>query len=272
MADIDDVLGFLAGVANGAVYPNGSTSPSIANVAITIGKGWPAPNDLTEIVAASPQQALVTVFPTPGSAAKVEQVWESPQVIIPAVHGMSATIAGQVATFTGAPGSGEFASLVVDGRYSYSRTGATLAAIMTALIADVIVNYPTATLVGSAITIPSAHTIEARIGAPATMGQVLHRQEQSVMVTVWAPSPMLRTQIAQAIDLAIKANVRVSMPDTSQALVVYERTTIIDQHEVAGIYRRDLVYSVEYATIDQFQAFEVTSVNASGLAPQPLVW
>ena len=53
------------------------------------------------------------------------------------------------------------------------------------------------------------------------------------------------------------------MPDTSQALVIYSRTNVSDDRQSTAIYRRDLIYDVEYATVFQFPGYVITSVNVS---------
>ena len=59
-------------------------------------------------------------------------------------------------------------------------------------------------------------------------GKITHRQRHPVMVTVWAPNETARAALAKAIDVQIKAKNKVSMPDTSQALVIYNRTSVSD--------------------------------------------
>jgi hypothetical protein len=102
-----------------------------------------------------------------------------------------------------------------------------------------------------------------RQGGIGTLGKVTHRQKQAVMVTVWSPTHVARAQLSMAIDNAIKQKNIVNMPDTSQALICYNRTNVIDDRQMATIYRRDLIYDVEYATVQQFQGFVVTTVNIS---------
>ena len=56
----------------------------------------------------------------------------------------------------------------------------------------------------------------------------------------------------------------VTFPDTSQGLLTFDRTLVSDLMERAICYRRDLVFNLEYATLDIYQAVEVTTIGASG--------
>jgi hypothetical protein len=83
------------------------------------------------------------------------------------------------------------------------------------------------------------------------------------MVTIWAPNNRARTILAAAIDNVLKQTNRITLPDTSQALICYNRTSINDDHQMTTIYRRDLIYDVEYATVEQFPGYVVTSIDTS---------
>jgi hypothetical protein len=261
MADISDVCTHIASrIVAPAVYPNGQTQPAIIALPVRVMEGWPLGDQIDRDLAATPKVVNVSVFPVNVGAAAVSQVTEEPQVITPAVHGLSFVVSGVSVAVTGTPSAGEYLSLIVDGKYAYSRVGTTVSSILAALLADVQVNYPSATVAGNVITITGASSVVARSGAPATMGQVLHRQKADVMVTVWAPDPVTRSTLSAAIDVSVKQNLVITLPDTSQAIVTYARTMVSDAEQARGIYRRDIVFEVQYATLDTFIAYEVTSV------------
>lgn len=273
MADISDVTRLLVNLAASAVYPGGASQPSISGHPVRLYQGWPDPARLDadlvgkEIDGAGVLRdsslgpiANVSVFPMLGQSPISSQVLEPDFVIIPAVHGVSASITGQTVTLSGTPGVKEFVSIIADGRRCYSRTGTSLAEISAQLLADAQVDYPGAVGTGSTLTIPAASLV-ARIGANATMGRLLHRQKQQIMTTIWAASPAERTTLGAAIDLKFKQNLRITFPDTSQAILTFDRVNEIDDHQTKALYRRDLIYAVEYATVETFDAYEVTSVS-----------
>lgn len=260
MADISDVLDAVATIVAAACYPNGTTKPSITGNQITIGQGWPLPTDLDAAFKAVPPESYVSVFPSAG-ASSVEQVTADPVVIVPAVHGMSAAVVDSTATITGTPGVGEYLTLVINNGkgYSYAAVqGDTLSTVCQQVATLAAVDYPGTVAVGGVITVAAPY-VEVRIGAPGTMGEIIHRQKNLIMVTVWAPTPADRTTISAAVDIALKNNLRVTLPDTSAALLSFNTTHFIDDGENAGEYRRDMIYVADFLTINQFTAYEVTS-------------
>lgn len=264
MADISDVTAGIVSLIGAALYPTGAataTSPSAAGPICKIFEGWPNAPALDVDLAAG--VVNVSVFPMQGSASAMPQYLDNPQVITPAVHGVTASVAGSTITLAGTPGAGEYATVIVNHHKVYSRVGSTTAAICTALLADLVADYPGSTAAGSTLTVYGQTDLTVRIGAPAIMGQVTHRQKQSVMAVVFAPSPALRTVIAKAVDEALKKNIVFTMPDSSEGRLTYENTFMRDEHETANCYRRDLIYAVEYATIETWTAYEVTSVQTT---------
>ena len=265
MTDLSDVTSLLAQSASAAVYPNGVSSPNVASPAkIFVYEGWPTQPDLDAAMRAG--DVHVSVFPMQGSTSSgIPQFLDRQQIVTPAVHGLVATIsndAGSV-TVTGTPSTGEFLTITLDNAVTYSRGDVTVAAILTAIAADAAATYVGTSVAGGTITFPGAHTLEARSGAPAVAGIVTYRQKALVMVTVWAPTPALRNLVASTIDGALKANLRVTMPDSSQAIVRPVRTNTEDNRINDGIFRRDMVFDVEYATLDTYPVVEITSFGAA---------
>lgn len=266
MADLADVTATLAAMAAAAVYPNGPTAASLAGGLedVAVFAGWPIPAKLDAAIKAG--RANVSIFPTGGGTGNTFQVLDEVYVIAPASHGMKASISlsasSATITVAGAPGLGEYLTIVADGRHAYSRVGGNLGAILSALQTDAAADYSGVAITGSSITLPTTRVV-ARIGAPAILGKATHRQKDFFTITTWAPTPQLRDALAAAIDSAFKATNRLTMPDTSQAILVFARSQQRDERETTSIYRRDLVYSVEYATLQTFQGWEITSANVS---------
>lgn len=275
MADLSDVTAFLAQRIAGIVYPAGTAQPSVINGPVKVFEGWPTPDvldlDMQGKVLGTggvPQDSgvgpicSVSIYPT-GASAQVPQVLDNPYVITPAQHALTAAIVGDAITISGTPGPGEFVTVIADSARIYSRGGATAADIVTALQADAVADYSGATAVGATLTLPGAGDLAVRIGAPATMGIITRRQKQPIQVTVWAPTPAARAGLAAAIDNALKQDLAITLPDTSQAIIRYERTMTVDDHQTVSIYRRDLIFSAEYATIETYTAYEITSVGTT---------
>lgn len=282
MADLSDVTAYLAQAAANAVYPNGTGSPSVAAMDCRIYEGWPVADQLDLDVAGmmltgSPPAkgtrpggpvANVSVYPMPGTGIAVYQILDKTYTISPAVIDLTVTIDDNgVITAEGQPATGEYLTLVIDDAVVCSQSGSNTAALLAALAAQASTNYPGSSSTATTLSVPFGHSMVVRQGGVAVLGKVLHRQRHAVMVTVWAPNRVVRNQLSAAIDNVIKQNNKVSMPDTSQAIVCFSRTLVSDEQQMQTIYRRDLVYDVEYATVEQFPGYVITSTQVSIATP-----
>ena len=92
MADIADVSTLLSTMALNAVFPSGTSSPSVTGKSVTVGPGWPQPGSLDAEIAAG--NSNVSVFPPPGASEKVFQILDEEYVVVPAVHGMTTNAVG----------------------------------------------------------------------------------------------------------------------------------------------------------------------------------
>jgi len=274
MADISDVTAYLTTAIVAAVYPNGTSQPSVATMDVRVFEGWPMPdqfdldmagktlvNDVPTTRGKGPL-ANVSVFPMLGTTLASYQIQDNVKVISYPAFGLVVSIVGGVINVSGTPNAGEYLTVVAD-NYAFSATGVSAAVIISELATFFATKYTGVSSTASTLTIPYGRTLVVRQGGQGVLGKVTHRQRQAVMITVWSPTHEARTIIAAAVDVAIKANFKVSMPDTSQILILYNRTNIIDDRQMTTIYRRDLVYDIEYATLQQFPGFVVTTVDVS---------
>jgi hypothetical protein len=299
MADLSDICTYLSQVVANAVYPLGTSQPSVANMDALIFEGWPIPETLdldltgrmvdpTGKVVTRPRgpRANISIYPMQGMNIVPQQILDETHIITPPVYGLTASAAqSQIGasftiTLTGTPGPTEFLTIEIDNTYIASSGGVTNTAILNALAASIntfssltnplIPGYVATVSGGDTLTITGAANCVARLGAQGTLGKVTHKEQQSVMVTVWAPDHASRTAFAIAIDGLIKHNLTVTMPDTSMALIVYNRTNVTDEFETVAVYRRDLIYSVLYATVWQFPGTVITSVSTTVAPVDPV--
>jgi hypothetical protein len=273
------------------------TAPSIAPAApgqtvpmdVLIYEGWPVPELLWLDMAGevesttSPQsppaqrangpRCHVSVFPIGMSTRAPYQIQDNTYVIAPPVLGLTVVTDDEQITITGTPNTGEIVTIIADRQHIFSSNRPTTAGILADLLSQAQLVYPDASLNGSVLTVPFGYSMVVRQGGVGTLGKVVRRQCHSVMVSIWAPDPNSRSVLAAAIDVALKENIVVTLPDTSQAKIVYQRTNISDEQENVTIYRRDLVYDVEYATLETFPGTTITSVtttlNAFEYGPSP---
>jgi hypothetical protein len=262
MADETDVETALVDLIDAAIYPNGPHARSTVGWNCKIHTGWPISANLE--LDLSEKTVTISVYAVQSSSGVTDQPFNLREdILVPAVHGLKALVAGSTVTFSGAATPGEYATIVVGVRgYSYltakGDAGPQVAAGLLALVAH---DQPAASVSGAVLTIPTSDTLIARLGAPVTMATRIHRQRQQFRVVTWAPNPQSRTAVARAIDVALKRENVIRLADGSQGLIAYSGTNPSDRHELNELYRRDLMFDVTYDTLDTYQAFEVTSVG-----------
>jgi hypothetical protein len=221
-------------------------------------------------------RANVSIHPMAGANIIPNQILDQTHVVAPPVFGLVLSLVPPQSgnTFsvsvTGTPGPSEFITIELDQYYIASAGGSTVAAILQGLATQIngfasltnpLIPAYTTSVTGNTLTISGAAYCVPRLGAAGTLGKVTHKQRQSVMITTWAPDHKSRNTIAAAIDNVIKRNLTVTMPDTSMALITYNRTNLPEVTEIVSCYRRDLIYSVDYATLELFPGYVITSVT-----------
>lgn len=76
----------------------------------------------------------------------------------------------------------------------------------------------------------------------------VRRQARTLQITIWAGTPNLRDLVAKRIDAGLARITRLNLDDGSQAILTSIDEIQIDAQQKSGIYRRDLLYSINYAT------------------------
>jgi hypothetical protein len=147
-------------------------------------------------------------------------------------------------------GDNEIIGLLVDGvpfyyRISLSDTPDSIAANLAAIVSAA----RPATLSGTTLTIPEAASLKARVVTDATVSRELRRQRRDVQISCWCPTTTLRDLVCNTIDMAMVSASFIALSDGTKARTRYLSTEVYDQSQNALLYRRDLRYSCEYATI-----------------------
>ncbi len=276
MADLADVVSALAVSATAAVYPSGTSNPPVAGGAVTIFHGWPTPNDLDLVVknfnaAPSVPRTIVSIYPRPGmyrntsrNPSKWRELSRPTKTITAGIAGNAVTIGGAA---PGLSGPAQNVGLIIGyGRtkrdFVYQTlTSDTLSTIATALAALVNAATP-ASAAGAVITIPNAWSIATRVGITGVAVRELRRQEETVDVNIWAPSPGLRDQIAGPIRTAFAKFDFLTLADGFAARVRAAGDNWMDDPEKVGLYRRLLSFEVDYPTTESMPAAEIIVFEA----------
>lgn len=273
MSDLYDVQTALANLAQSAIYPNGANNPSIVNRSVRIFPGWPIPAKLdSDLIAGNVQ---ISIFPQDVArvSTRFQTDWYVTQQNSPTL-GMTVNNSLGTVTITGTVSLPQACMIIYNGvGYSYGVvSGDTLNSIATNLASLI----PGATALGHVITLANPFSITTKIIISGTTGREVAREKRMFIVAVWAPSPLIRSQIASAITSLFAATYRIAMPDGFAAQLSYSGSREMDSLEKVACYRRDIHIIVEFATTQSETDYSigeveviVTPLNCETVLPNP---
>src|ERR1700744_3522544 len=99
MADTSDVENALKALVIAAVYPNGTSQPSIVAKDLFIERGWPVSAKLDTDLAAG--KAHISIFPPEGMEPNTTRWPREEQLLTAPVHTLTATVNGNTITIGG---------------------------------------------------------------------------------------------------------------------------------------------------------------------------
>ena len=247
MADISDVELALVGAVSSALYPQGTTAPSVPGPDCRIYRGWPNSAALDSDL--STGRINVTVFPSgePGrTTTRYADQWGGTTTR----PTLTATVEGNLVAFAGIAAFGQLAGVSVDGRtFAYRVQPHDTRELVAANLASLIRASFMVSLSRATLTIAGAGKLSARVVADAEAQLELRRQEQNFRVSCWCPTPMSRDATASAIDSSFSSIFFLPLTDGTNGRLTYINTGEFDQSQNARLFRRDLIYRVEYPTV-----------------------
>lgn len=264
MADVSDVMASLASLCSQIVYPNGTAQPSVAGVKVAVRRGWPIPAQLDADLAA--KVVNVSVYARADERNTSRYMTRSADVVANAPT-LTIVAAGNVVTIGGAmpsPFAPHNIAVVVNGKpYTYAvQASDSVASIATALASAIAIDVPGTASAGPVITVASGVSVDAaRVGAAGQGVRETRRQERTFQITVWADVPASRDAVAKPIDAALSDTKFITLPDGTGGRLIYKGSPMSDDLEKAKLYRRDLLYTVEYATTVIDEAFEIVAIE-----------
>jgi hypothetical protein len=265
MADTSDVENALKALVLAAVYPNGSSSPSIVNADLFVERGWPKSAQLDTNLAAG--KAHISIFPPEGLERNTTRYPREEFQVAPPVHTLTAAVAGNTIIIGGAVSVPQNVLALCGTQFVAAYAVAandTLATIATALAALIAARFPGTAAAGAVITVAGKPGIlQARIAATASMWTRQKQQEKTYWITCWCPTPAMRDVLAPAIDVALSKIDRITLADQSLARLRYALSRTCDEGQKVQIYRRDVVYTVEYETATVATANETGAIGVT---------
>lgn len=270
MADLTDVGSALVALVAKTLYPNGTGQPSVAGFGIRAYQGWPNPQQLDDDLKVG--IAHVSIYPRPEerNTTRYSKDWKQLAVNAPT---LTLTIAGQQITVGGtvpAANNPQNVAVVANGQsFVYAATSAdTLTSIATALSALIAAGIAGTSNAGAVITLPNtARIAAARVGTNGTMIRELRRQERLFQISIWSETPDNRDAVIRPVDEALAATSFLTLTDRTAARLIYKSSPVNDGYQKDKLYRRDLFYTVEYATTQTTTATQIVT-DQINIAPQ----
>ncbi len=267
MPDRADVEQALAALIAGVLYPDGAGGGSAVGLTCRIYRGWPVAAALEADLAVGVAHA--TVQPVTGSVRDTTRYSQDWQGAVPAatLHG---SVLGELVRFEGLAAVGQVAGVLADGRpYAYRVRAGDTAGLVAAVLAGLIRADRPAVLHDATVLMPGGRGVVARVVADGEGGRELRRQIAGFRVTLWCPEPAARDRVAALVDLALAG---VAFLDVGgwACRVRLSGGSSTDEGSAGGVWRRDLLYSVEYPTVFEenlpAMLFGLTEVNGVDFA------
>jgi hypothetical protein len=247
MADQADVENALVAAISGALYPNGTEAQGIVSQAVKIYRGWPNTTALRADLTAGVLN--VTVFPVPHTTRNTTR-WASGSLAVGTVVAtLTAVTAGTNVTFGGVASVGQLAGILADGvAFVHRTTSGDTPELVAQTLGAMIATRRTALVSGATVTVPGAGQVIGRTVADQPVVAWTRNQTQQFRVSCWCPDPPSRDAVAAAIDGALASVAFIAFADGSSGRLRYVATTEFDQSQDAALFRRDLVFAVDYPT------------------------
>jgi hypothetical protein len=245
MADLSDVESALVSAITAAVYPSGTSGASAVGAPCRIGRGWPTSDQLDTDLAAG--NVTISVFPQPGgvrNTVKYERFWQVGTAGSPT---LTVSTNENVVTFAGIGGTGQIAGVLWQGKpFAYvvqaADTPATVALAFAGYIAG-------ATVSGAVLTLPVGGDYPlASVVGTSTMNEEIGREEQVFVISLWCPSPTTRDATGKVLQPALRAIDFLTLADNSAGWMRYRGERVDDFPSKDALWRRDLLYTVDYPT------------------------
>ena len=248
MADQADVETALASLVANALYPNGTAANSAIGNVCRIYRGFPAAPVLDADLAAGTVHVSVSAVEGPvKNVTRYPRVWVA---VAPVPATLLATAGVDAVSFSGVCAAGQLAGVAANGMlFPYavqaSDTPPTVASNLAAMIRAEgwIVDYA-----GTTVAVPGATQFAARVVDGAGSLQEIKRQVQDFRIAMWCPDPGSRDLAAPVIDQALASLTFIALADGSSGRLRFSASEARDMDADASLYRRDLIYSVEYPT------------------------
>jgi len=248
MADQSDVEAAMVSAIAACLYPQGAEAPSFIGNRCRIFRGWPSATALNADLAA--EVINITIFPDGSGQHNTTRYTDEARLVTHNAPTLMVDVVGTKVSFSGGVGAGQVAGILVDNMAVVHRVqdGDTLE-LVAATLGAYLRTRRLVNVVGASIAIPNARAIIGRVVADQTVQRETRRQRQGFRATMWCPSAALRDIVAGLIDQRLSDSNWLALPDGTSGFVRGVVSKVFDQSLNANLYRRDIVFDIEYPTI-----------------------
>ena len=211
-------------------------------------RGWPNAAALDADLTAG--RVNITVFPDAArqrNSTRWPDEWTMAAAVTPT---LGILVAGTTASVFGTGGAGMLAGLQVDTLSVVYRTakGDTPELVAAALAEKLRALGRIALANGADVRVPGAGFLLGRVVADQGAMRESKRQSQGFRISLWCPDPASRDAAGGVVDRALSAIGFLPLPEGTGGNLRFLSSVLYDQSLNARLYRRDLIYSVDYAT------------------------
>lgn len=246
MPDRADVEQALAALIAGVLYPNGPETDSVTRGPCRIYRGWPVSVTLEADLARG--TVHVTIQPASGTLRDTSRYSQEWQGTVPPLT-LQATVDGEVIAFDGTASVGQAAGVRVDGQsYVYRVREGDTPEVVASVLGGMIGADRASISSQNTITVPNGFGMFASVVADGQGGRELRRQTAGFRVTLWCPDPGVRDRVAAVVDVALAGTTFLDVGGWG-CRVRMAGGSSTDEASAGGVWRRDLLYSIEYPTV-----------------------
>lgn len=104
---------------------------------------------------------------------------------------------------------------------------------------------------------------ETNNGSTGTASVEVRRQTKQFQITVWANCFERRDPLMKAINPALSMNTRLTLSDGTVAVMSYVGELQDDNSQKQGVYRRDLIFAINWATVYTETYYAIKEIDTS---------
>ena len=247
MADISDIEQALVNTVTSTLYPAGLSHSSIVGSLCRVYRGWPNSPTLNADLSAGVSNVTILADNDSGRVTTRYLPEWSTTTALPGVTAIAAT---PTISISGSPVTGDIVGALIDGvAYAYRIEAGDTPGLIAANLNQLIQVHRISTVQGAVVTVSGANSVRVRVVGDSAAYFESRRQEKDIRIICWCPNPPARDAVAASIDAAINQIRFLPLSDNTNARVIYRNTASYDQAQNSLLYRRDLIYTVEYPTV-----------------------